>query len=393
MWKPSAVTTSFFALWPIFSNQKTGIGTELPQKQQALLPLYSLLRSPLRDSSTYLWPFFTYIDEREKKYREWEAPWPFIVVARGEGKTTTRFWPLFSRAHNETLESDFYLWPIYKYNRQHAAPSDRERTRILFFLFSHITEKNEETGDAMHRTDFWPLFTARRDLNGNQRLQILSLLEPILPNNKSIERDWSPLWSLWRSEKNAQTGATSQSLLWNLYRRDATPESKKCSLLFGLFQYQSNAEGKHWRLFMFQNIGEMVLLFWRTLLALPLAWRQRQKVFDQFFEIGNASLLMVCILSFFIGGVIALQTGPVLVERGLASAVGGVVGISMCQRTGAGDDGHPDRRPHRLGDGGGNRLHARLSGNRRAAHDEHQPDPLPGAAARGGHRRSRCRCW
>jgi phospholipid/cholesterol/gamma-HCH transport system permease protein len=82
---------------------------------------------------------------------------------------------------------------------------------------------------------------------------------------------------------------------------------------------------------MFENIGEMVILFWRTLLALPLAWRHRQKVFDQFFEIGNASLLMVCILSFFIGGVIALQTGPVLVERGLNNAVGGLVGISMCR--------------------------------------------------------------
>src|SRR6266481_5021936 len=82
---------------------------------------------------------------------------------------------------------------------------------------------------------------------------------------------------------------------------------------------------------MFQNIGEMVILLWRTLLALPLSWRQRQKVFDQFFEIGNASLLMVCILSFFIGGVIALQTGPLLVERGLANYVGGVVGISICK--------------------------------------------------------------
>src|SRR6187401_609338 len=82
---------------------------------------------------------------------------------------------------------------------------------------------------------------------------------------------------------------------------------------------------------MFQNIGEMVLLFWRTLLALPQAWRQRNKVFDQFYEIGNASLLMVCVLSFFLGGVIALQTGPVLVERGLHNAVGGLVGIAMAK--------------------------------------------------------------
>ena len=82
---------------------------------------------------------------------------------------------------------------------------------------------------------------------------------------------------------------------------------------------------------MFQNIGEMVLLFWRTMLALPLAWRQRQKVFDQLFEIGNASLLMVCILSLFIGGVLALQTGPFMAERGLAGYIGGIVGYSLCR--------------------------------------------------------------
>ncbi|MGH7990258.1 MAG: MlaE family ABC transporter permease [Limisphaerales bacterium] len=82
---------------------------------------------------------------------------------------------------------------------------------------------------------------------------------------------------------------------------------------------------------MFENIGEIVLLFWRTLLSLPVAWRQRQKIFDQFFEIGNASLLMVCVLSFFIGAVLALQTGPVLVERSLPSAVGGIVGIALAK--------------------------------------------------------------
>ncbi len=80
---------------------------------------------------------------------------------------------------------------------------------------------------------------------------------------------------------------------------------------------------------MFQNIGEMLVLLWRTLLALPLTWRQREKVADQLFEIGNASLLMVCVLSFFLGGVLSLQTGPVLVERGLHTYVGQMVGISL----------------------------------------------------------------
>jgi phospholipid/cholesterol/gamma-HCH transport system permease protein len=82
---------------------------------------------------------------------------------------------------------------------------------------------------------------------------------------------------------------------------------------------------------MFQNLGEMMLLFLRTLRSMPLVWRQRQKVFDQLFEIGNASLLMVCILSFFIGGVISLLIGPSMVEHGLSNSVGGIVGIAMCK--------------------------------------------------------------
>src|SRR5207248_329939 len=82
---------------------------------------------------------------------------------------------------------------------------------------------------------------------------------------------------------------------------------------------------------MFENIGEMLALLWRTLEALPLMWRHRQKVYDQLFEIGNASLLMACILSLFIGGVIALQTGPLLAERGLSGYIGGIVGNAICK--------------------------------------------------------------
>ncbi|PYI83133.1 MAG: hypothetical protein DME26_15650, partial [Verrucomicrobia bacterium] len=230
-------------------NQTLGIGTGNTERKHGLLPVYSVTRSPNRDSTTVIWPFFTWIDDREKKYWEWEGPWPFVVVARGEGKTTTRVWPLFGRAHSDILVSDFYLWPLYKYNRAHSDPLDRERTRILYFLFSDLTEKNTETGKALHRTDFWPLFTHRRDFNGKSRLQILAPIEPILPNNKSVERNWSPLWSLWRSENNATNNATRQALLWNLYRRETTATTRNCSLLFGLFQYSSDAQAKRVRLF------------------------------------------------------------------------------------------------------------------------------------------------
>ncbi len=239
-----------FILWPIYGKSDNGIGTGNPEQYRAVLPLYSLLRSPKRDSTTYPWPLgYTRTVDREKNYTEIGAPWPLVVFANGPGKHTRRVWPIYSRSSNGILESDFYLWPIYKYNRVKADPLDRERTRILFFLYSNTSDKSTETGAARLRQDLWPLFTSHRDFNGDKTFQVLSILEPLLPNNKSIERNYSPVWALWRTEKTARTGAHSESFLLNLYRHESSPGHKKLSLLFGLFQYESSLDEGHWRLF------------------------------------------------------------------------------------------------------------------------------------------------
>jgi hypothetical protein len=238
-----------FVLWPFYLRQNNGIGTEDPEKIRADFPFYFLQRSPLRDSTSVGLPLFMWINDREKKYREWQMPWPIIVVARGEGKTATRVFPLFSRAHNAAFEDNFYLWPVYKFNAIHAAPLERRRLRIFFFLYQNTSDGNTETGKQKRRVDLWPFFVYHRDFDGSSRLQVVAPLETFVPDNPYIERDWAPLWSFWRAQDNVKTGARSQSLLWNLYRRDTSPGAKKVSLLFGLFQYQSDAETKKMRLF------------------------------------------------------------------------------------------------------------------------------------------------
>ena len=241
---------SFF-LWPLHLKQDNGIGTDNPEKFRASIPLYAYSRSPKLDATTVLWPFFNWFDNREKNYREWQMPWPFIVFARGEGKTTDRVFPLFSLSHNAVKESDSWLWPLYTYRRTHSDPLDLERRRVLFYLYSDTVEKNTQTGVQKRRLDMWPFFTWHHDFNGNEHLQILAPLEPAVPDNRGIERNWSPLWSLWRAETNPKTGATSRSLLWNLYRCETAPAHKKVSLLFGLFQYQCDGENKRTKLFYF----------------------------------------------------------------------------------------------------------------------------------------------
>lgn len=238
-----------FALWPLWLQQDNGIGTTNPACFRASIPLFAYTRSPNLDSTTVLWPLFTWMDNREKKYREWQMPWPFIIFARGEGKTTDRVFPLFSFSHNAVKQSDSVLWPLYIYKRTHSDPLDQRRTRVLFYLYSDLQDRNTQTGQQKRRLDMWPFFTWHRDFDGRERLQVVALLEPILPDNRGVERNWSPLWALWRAENNPKTGASSESLLWNLYRRETGPAHKKVSLLFGLFQYQSDGESRRTRLF------------------------------------------------------------------------------------------------------------------------------------------------
>jgi hypothetical protein len=240
---------NYFAAWPLVLGQHTGLGTTNEAWFLAVLPFFSAQRSPTRDSTTYLWPLFTVTEDREKRYREWDVPWPFLMFARGAGKTANRVWPLFSRAYNTNLQSGFFLWPVYKYNAFRTESAQRERHRIFFFLYSHKREKLTETGQTRHRSDLWPLFTAQKDFDGNRRVQVLALLEPIWPDNSSIQRNYSPLWWFWRFEKNAQTGRESRSLLWNLLRWEKGPDMKKGAFLFGLLKYETTVEGTRWRWF------------------------------------------------------------------------------------------------------------------------------------------------
>lgn len=238
-----------FVLWPLYLSQDNGIGTDDPQTFRASIPLFVYSRSPQVDLTTVIWPLFSWIDNREKHYHEWQAPWPFVIFARGEGKTTSRIFPLFSLSHDDTLESDSYLWPLYTYHRTHSDPLDMHRRRILFYLYSDTVEKNTETGHYKRRLDMWPFFTWHRDFSGKEWLQVFAPIEPAVPNNRGIERNWSPLWSLWRAKSNPKTGASSHSLLWNLYRDEEAPGHKKVSLLFGLFQYQSDGGNRRTKLF------------------------------------------------------------------------------------------------------------------------------------------------
>lgn len=240
---------SGFLFWPIAFGSTNGIGTTNITSVNALLPMRVETRSNLRESTNWGWPIgVTHTVDREKKFEEWDLPWPIVEIANGENRRVRRYFPFYSRGHTDTLVDIFYAWPVYKYSSIHSPPLERERTRILFFLYSDSMTKSTTDPERMtRRTSLFPFYTRHRDPNGNTSLQVLAILEPFFPGNDSIEREYSQVYAFWRAQKNPKSGAASQSLLWNLYRRETEPQSKKISLLFGLFQYQSSPAGRRWR--------------------------------------------------------------------------------------------------------------------------------------------------
>ena len=239
-----------FLLWPVYFHNNLNTGTTNELHQRVVLPFYAGETSPARDARTYLWPLgVKRTDDRANRYRETAVAWPVAIFGRGETKRTDRVFPLYGRTRTPQKDASFLLWPVFRQEKHFSPVMDSRRTSFGMWLYTD-SEVHDKTRNRIEwRHDCWPLFVHRHDLQGNERLQILAPLEPILVFKEGVRRSWAPFWSLWRAEKNAETGARSQSLLWNLYRRESAPGVKKCSLLFGLVQYHSTAAGARWRLF------------------------------------------------------------------------------------------------------------------------------------------------
>jgi len=207
-----------FLLWPLGFAQDLDLDTENPKRIRTLLPLYSLLRSPGRDETTILWPFFSKFTDRQEAYEEWHLPWPIVRIARGETRRITRVWPFYSTAVRQTRTDEYVLWPLYLTERDEREDWRLTRRRVLYYLVQDTREERLEEGRSRHRVDAWPLFLYETE-GGAVTFQALALLETFVPQDAALRRSWAPLWTLYRYERG-QDGHTVSSLLWNFYRRE-----------------------------------------------------------------------------------------------------------------------------------------------------------------------------
>ena len=238
-----------FLLWPLFLYQKTGLDGDSPEEIVSALPFLVTQRSAARDSTTILWPFFTYTQDREKQYEEWDLPWPLIKVARGQTRNITRLLPLFS-VEERVLRNEFLLkelkstdfmvlFPLYIRSQEEVPGSVKVRDRVLWWVYSDTREEGRD-GSA-RRVDAWPFFWYTRDREGAIEFQTLALLEAFMPGNERIERNYSPLWAVYRYRRNPE-GDQVWSFLWNLVRHEESKGGRLVEVLGPLLAYRERGE-------------------------------------------------------------------------------------------------------------------------------------------------------
>jgi len=142
---------------------------------------------------------------------------------------------------------------------------DIHRNQLLWFIWWDEQQFNEEANFHAQKSHLWPIFSYWNDGAGTTQLQTLSPFEVFMPHNEEVRDLWSPLFALYRYEKNPE--GVKQSLLWDLvsaekqsdgYRSinigplfEAVDDGKnaKLSFLTGLIEFDRRETGGGTRLF------------------------------------------------------------------------------------------------------------------------------------------------
>jgi hypothetical protein len=201
-----------FTLWPFFVRSLRDLDTDDPEREHILFPLYRGVRSRRAKHVTVLWPFFSYgIDERYG-YRRWDAPWPFISFSRGEKLRRDLVFPLYYGKEAPGSRTRWILWPLYQYKDDLFG--DQREVVHRFLLINRIkTVFNHKGVEISKQVSLWPFFNYFRE----EDKVSLHLLYLIPFKDEGFERNWVPLYRVYRYERSAS--GKRWNILWGLYEK------------------------------------------------------------------------------------------------------------------------------------------------------------------------------
>ncbi len=254
-----------YAIWPLFYRHQYW----KPEKslKTGFLPLYAYEKTANVKDLSIIWPIWGHRWEKHPHYEEHRILWPLWVQGKGDTRLINRWAPFHTYSENKAHKSnkEWFLWPFIKQQNWIEQSVAIHQEQFLYFLFWHQEQKNAQTGEFLgNKTHFWPFYSYWNNGKGHEQVQALSPFEVFFPNNKMIREIYTPLFSLYRYEKDGNT--IRQSFLFKLFyeKQDPLgqhlkysifleyknkPQEKYFSLLKGLLEYKRIKEEKSFRIF------------------------------------------------------------------------------------------------------------------------------------------------
>jgi hypothetical protein len=230
-----------YALWPFLYYHKQKLYKEIPDTQLGILPFYARETREGYRREDFLWPFFGYTQDDIHNYEEVRFLWPLFIQGRGDDRYLNQLAPLYSISKRNGKRSNWYLWPLLNNKRYQLDGIDVSKWRFFYFLYQDITQTvGPEESFVATKKHLWPLYSYWKRNDGVRQLQILSLLEPLFPNNETIRKLYSPLFSVYRYQE-LNPDHKDVEILFSLIHFERRPEHERLDIgpIFNYFESES----------------------------------------------------------------------------------------------------------------------------------------------------------
>lgn len=233
-----------FWMWPLVYREIDQLHRPTPRVRQGFLPFYAFEDSEhVEDVSVLmLWGWRT---DSQKQYHETRYLWPLWIQGRSPERTVNRWAPFYTHSKTPRIEKWWYMWPFVQHRKVPEQGVLMERSQFFYFLYWHETQtsiEHPQLPKAQMRF-VWPFYASYDNGAGITQTQVLSIFEVFFPHNRAMRDTYSPLFSIYRQEADANTGLKRWSLLWNLVGSLETTRQGVAKDAFHIWPlYQSDSE-------------------------------------------------------------------------------------------------------------------------------------------------------
>ena len=136
------------------------------------------------------------------------------------------FFPFYTKTWNSEKVRVSAPWPIYTYRKDREAAQIYTRQFLFPFFGRTVKEFPVAEGDSQPakptetKRYVWPFYRKTTLKNGHTYTNIPHFFPGLEVND--IDRNYSALWSVYRAERDPQTGARTDQFLGSVYKREKT---------------------------------------------------------------------------------------------------------------------------------------------------------------------------